>query len=408
MRPSWKKDLRSSGANESLTKKLIMLYEFKGHRPIVDPSAFVHPQAAVTGDVSIGKNVYIGPGAAIRGDWGHIIIEDGCNVQENCTIHMFPGVTVRLKQGAHIGHGAIVHGAVIGRNCLIGMNSVIMDNVEIGDECIIGALTFIKAGEKIPRRSVVAGNPAKTLKEVSDEMLRWKTEGTALYQALPGELRESWGPVENPFGETSYSTNEPALEKVEEPAMAYGKRAFTIEEYLRMEGEAMQKHEYYNGEIFAMAGASPDHNLITSNIMMSLARKIGDGPCRILTSDQRVHVEKNTLFTYPDLIIVCDKPVYYKMSLLNPIVIVEVLSPYTKEYDKGEKFRLYQDLSSLKEYILIDSQTVMAEHFSRNTGENWILHSYDKLKDSISMGTLNVNLFLDDIYKDTLFLKLTH
>ena len=150
------------------------------------------PQAAVTGNVWIGKNVYIGPGAAIRGDWGRIVIEDGCNVQESCTIHMFPGVTVLLKEGAHIGHGAIVHGAVIGRNCLIGMNSVIMDNVEIGDECIIGALSFIKAGEKIPRRSVVAGNPAKILKEVSEEMLRWKTEGTALYQALPGEMRESW------------------------------------------------------------------------------------------------------------------------------------------------------------------------------------------------------------------------
>src|SRR5580693_3513530 len=174
-----------------------MLYEFNGHRPAVDPSAFVHPQAAVTGNVWIGRNVYIGPGAAIRGDWGRIVIEDGCNVQESCTIHMFPGVTVLLKEGAHIGHGAIVHGAVIGRNCLIGMNSVIMDNVEIGDECIIGALTFIKAGEKIPRRSVVAGNPAKILKEVSDEMLKWKTEGTALYQALPGEMREGWGPVED-------------------------------------------------------------------------------------------------------------------------------------------------------------------------------------------------------------------
>ena len=133
---------------------------------------------------------YIGPGAALRGDWGRIVIEDGCNVQESCTIHMFPGVTVLLKEGAHIGHGAIVHGAVIGRNCLIGMNSVIMDNVEIGDECIIGALTFIKAGEKVPRRSVIAGNPAKILREVSDEMLRWKTEGTALYQALPAEMRK--------------------------------------------------------------------------------------------------------------------------------------------------------------------------------------------------------------------------
>jgi phenylacetic acid degradation protein len=173
-----------------------MLYEFKGHRPVVDPSAFIHPQAAVTGNVWIGRNVYVGPGAAIRGDWGRIVIEDGCNVQENCTIHMFPGVTVLLKEGAHIGHGAIVHGAVIGRNCLIGMNSVIMDNVEIGDECIIGALSFIKAGEKVARRSLMAGNPAKMLREVSDEMMRWKTEGTALYQALPGEMKEVWRMVE--------------------------------------------------------------------------------------------------------------------------------------------------------------------------------------------------------------------
>ena len=173
-----------------------MIYEFKGHRPVVDPTAFIHPQAAVTGNVSIGKNVYIGPGAAIRGDWGRIVIEDGCNVQENCTIHMFPGVTVWLKEGAHIGHGAVIHGATIGRNCLIGMNSVIMDNVEIGDECIIGALSFIKADEKIPARSVFAGNPAKRLKDVTDKMLQWKTEGTALYQALPKEMQEDWRPCE--------------------------------------------------------------------------------------------------------------------------------------------------------------------------------------------------------------------
>jgi len=173
-----------------------MIYEFKGNRPVVDPSAFVHPQAAVTGDVIIGKNVYVGPGAAIRGDWGRIVIEDGCNVQENCTIHMFPGVTVWLKEGAHIGHGAVIHGAVIGRNCLVGMNSVIMDNVELGEECVVGALTFIKAGEKIPRRSVVVGNPGVIIKEVSDEMIKWKTDGTVLYQALPGEMRESWNACE--------------------------------------------------------------------------------------------------------------------------------------------------------------------------------------------------------------------
>lgn len=173
-----------------------MIYTFKGYRPVVDLSSFVHPQAAVTGDVIIGKNVYIGPGAAIRGDWGRIIIEDGCNVQENCTIHMFPGVTVLLKEGAHIGHGAIVHGATIGRNCLVGMNSVILDEVEIGDECIIGALSLVRTGEKIPPRSLVAGNPGKIIKAVSDEMMRWKTEGTAIYQALPKDMQEHWAPCE--------------------------------------------------------------------------------------------------------------------------------------------------------------------------------------------------------------------
>jgi phenylacetic acid degradation protein/carnitine operon protein CaiE len=173
-----------------------MIYEFKGFTPVIHESAFIHPQAAVTGNVIIGRNVYIGPGAAIRGDWGGIIIEDGCNVQENCTIHMFPGITVLLKESAHIGHGAIIHGAVIGKNCLVGMNSVIMDNVELGDECIVGALSFIKADEKIPSRSLVAGNPAKIIKAVSDEMIQWKTEGTALYQALPKEMMESWKPCE--------------------------------------------------------------------------------------------------------------------------------------------------------------------------------------------------------------------
>jgi phenylacetic acid degradation protein len=191
-----------------------MFYQYKGFIPVVHPSSFVHPQATVTGNVIIGKNVYIGPGAALRGDWGGIIIEDGCNVQENCTIHMFPGVTVLLKVGAHIGHGAIIHGATIGRNCLVGMNAVIMDNVELGDECIVGALSFIKAEEKIPTRSLVVGNPAKIIKQVSDQMISWKTQGTALYQALPGEMFESWKPCEpmpevepnRPNQETLYKT----------------------------------------------------------------------------------------------------------------------------------------------------------------------------------------------------------
>lgn len=151
-------------------------------------SAFVHPQAVVTGNVIIGKDVYIGPGAAIRGDWGGIIIEDGCNVQENCTIHMFPGITVVLHENAHIGHGAVIHGATIGKNCLIGMNAVVMDEAEVGDECIVGALSFIRAGEKFPPRCVIGGNPAKVIKPVTDEQVSWKLEGTKLYQNLALEM----------------------------------------------------------------------------------------------------------------------------------------------------------------------------------------------------------------------------
>jgi carbonic anhydrase/acetyltransferase-like protein (isoleucine patch superfamily) len=173
-----------------------MLYEFNGFTPVVHESSFIHPQAAVTGNVIIGKDVYVGPGAAIRGDWGEIIIEDGCNVQENCTIHMFPGKSMVLKAGAHIGHGAIIHGANIGANCLVGMNAVIMDDVTIGDECIIGALSFVKAGTQISNRKMVVGNPAEIIKSVTDEMIEWKTAGTALYQQLPQQCFDTLKAVE--------------------------------------------------------------------------------------------------------------------------------------------------------------------------------------------------------------------
>lgn len=169
-----------------------MIYQYKDFIPVIHESSFIHPLAAVTGNVVIGKNVYIGPGAAIRGDFGKIIIEDGCNVQENCTIHMFPGVTVLLKGNAHIGHGAIIHGAEIGRNCLVGMNSVIMDDVVLGDECIVGAMSFVKANEVIPSRSLLVGNPAKIIRSVTDEMIQWKTEGTKVYQQLAKDMHTDW------------------------------------------------------------------------------------------------------------------------------------------------------------------------------------------------------------------------
>ena len=191
-----------------------MIYSFKGFIPVVHESSFIHPQAAVTGNVIIGKHCYIGPGAALRGDWGAIILEDGCNVQENCTIHMFPGTTVLLKEASHIGHGAVIHGATIGKNCLIGMNSVVMDNVVLGDECIVGALSLIKEGEVFESRSLIVGNPAKKIKAVSDEMIEWKTKGTQLYQQLPNEMFETFHkceplrelPVNRPQQEVLYDT----------------------------------------------------------------------------------------------------------------------------------------------------------------------------------------------------------
>lgn len=170
------------------------IYEFQGYKPVVHESAYVHDNATVTGNVIIGRDVYIGPGAAIRGDWGQIIIGDGSNVQENCIIHMFPGVTVVLEESSHIGHGAIIHGARIGRNTLVGMNAVVMDDAEVGPESIIGALCFVPAGMKIPSRKVAVGSPARIVKDVSDEMLKWKEEGTELYQQLPADNHESLRP----------------------------------------------------------------------------------------------------------------------------------------------------------------------------------------------------------------------
>lgn len=167
-----------------------MIQAFKGMVPVIDHSAFVHPRAVVIGHVTIGPRCYVGAGAVLRGDWGKIIMEAGSNVQENAVVHMFPGTTVKLEEGAHVGHGAIIHGAHLGQQCMIGMNAVVMDDVFVGEGSIVGALAFLKAESKWPARRIIAGNPAREVGEVSDEMYAHKVEGTGLYQQLPADCQQ--------------------------------------------------------------------------------------------------------------------------------------------------------------------------------------------------------------------------
>ena len=165
-----------------------MIQSFKGMVPVVDESSYVHPLAVVIGHVTIGPRCYIGPGAVLRGDWGKIVLEEGCNVQENAVLHMFPKDEVRLCQGAHIGHGAMIHGATIGEQALVGMNAVVLDHANVGPECIVGALALVKARSEWERRSLIVGNPARKIGDVSDEMMAHKIEGTGLYQSLPADM----------------------------------------------------------------------------------------------------------------------------------------------------------------------------------------------------------------------------
>ncbi len=164
-------------------------YPFEGRRPVVDPTAFVHPLAVLIGDVRIGRSVYVGPGAVLRGDWGSVLVADGCNIQENCVIHSFPGAATVLEENAHIGHGAVLHGPHIGRNVLVGMNAVVMDNAVIGENTIVGALTLIPSEAVVPAGKVVAGNPYRVLRDASAGQIAWKAEGTRLYQTLPDRWR---------------------------------------------------------------------------------------------------------------------------------------------------------------------------------------------------------------------------
>jgi len=160
------------------------IYEFESVRPVIDPTAFVHPTAVVIGDVRIGPDCLVGPGASLRGDIGRIFMRAGSNVQDNCTVHVFPGKDVVIEDGGHIGHGTVLHGCTIKRNALVGMNCVIMDDAVIGEEAFVAAMSFVKAETIVPPRTLVAGIPAKVIRELTDEEIRWKTEGTKVYQEL--------------------------------------------------------------------------------------------------------------------------------------------------------------------------------------------------------------------------------
>lgn len=171
-------------------------YAIDGLIPVVDPAAFVHPDAVLIGDVIIEAGVYVGPGASLRGDFGRVILRAGSNLQDNCVMHSFPGREAVVEPDGHVGHGAILHGCVVGRNALVGMNAVVMDDVRVGAESIIGAMSFVKAGMVIPPRSLVLGIPARIVGTVSDADIAWKGEGTAVYHRLVGRCRASLRPCQ--------------------------------------------------------------------------------------------------------------------------------------------------------------------------------------------------------------------
>lgn len=159
-------------------------YRIDGLTPVVHPDAFVHPDAILIGDVIIGADCYVGPAACLRGDFGRIVLERGANIQDTCVMHGFPGTDTVIEEDGHIGHGAVLHGCRIGRNVLVGMNSVVMDNAVIGEASIVAAMSFVKAGFTCPPRSLVAGSPASVKRSLEDKEVDWKSRGTREYQAL--------------------------------------------------------------------------------------------------------------------------------------------------------------------------------------------------------------------------------
>lgn len=171
-------------------------YEFMGVRPVVDATAFVHPTASLVGDVIVGPGCLVGPGASLRGDIGQLILKGGCNVQDNCTLHCFPGKNVVVEENGHIGHGAVLHSCTIRRNAMVGMLAVVMDDAVIGEEAFVAALTFVKAGMIVEPRTLVAGIPSKVIRRLSDDEVKWKTQGTEIYQELARNYNATMREVE--------------------------------------------------------------------------------------------------------------------------------------------------------------------------------------------------------------------
>ncbi len=194
--------------------------------------------------------------------------------------------------------------------------------------------------------------------------------------------------------------------EVKEPAIAYGKQKISIAEYLEMENASLEKHEYYQGEVFAMSGAKTPHNIVARNMLVALAQRLKGKSCQPFGSDMRIHIEANTLFTYPDISIICGDIITLNnddYNVLNPSVLIEVLSPSTKNYDRGEKFKLYRDIPTLKEYILIDSLSVNIEVFRLNGGNHWELEEYRQVAAELNIQTVKVALPVAEIYDGTAF-----
>ncbi|NIH20947.1 phenylacetic acid degradation protein PaaY [Providencia heimbachae] len=183
-------------------------YQIDGITPVVSPDSFVHPTAVIIGDVIIGKNVYIGPNASLRGDFGRLIIKDGANIQDNCVMHGFPQFDTIVEEDGHIGHGAILHGCHIKRNVLVGMNSVIMDGAIIGENSIVGACAFVKAEINFPENVLIVGTPAKVLRSLTEQEIAWKSSGTKDYQQLVTRCLDSFKQIE-PLSEVE--VNRPQL-----------------------------------------------------------------------------------------------------------------------------------------------------------------------------------------------------